>query len=244
MPVRGLGEKNVVFCGIRTPASAAARVCATDTGRTATRRARRLCRRAPRRRRRRGGTPRSRAASAGPRPTRRRAASTRAPFGLGGEHTAREPRRAGARARAPSPSTRPSAPARACGASAFDDVGRVRAGGLDGERVGERGAHVGRRPATVTRRWMARCTAGLGQFDDERHDRGRAADRPPRRALVAVDASRFRSGGARRRARAARRRPPPDRIDLRGVVDREQLVLDAVLVGRTAPSGAAVRAGR
>ncbi len=33
MPVRGLGEKNVVFWGIRTRSTAAARVWATDTGR-------------------------------------------------------------------------------------------------------------------------------------------------------------------------------------------------------------------
>ena len=32
MPERGLGEKNVVFCGMRTRSIAAARVCATDTG--------------------------------------------------------------------------------------------------------------------------------------------------------------------------------------------------------------------
>ena len=32
MPVRGLGEKNVVFCGMRTRSTAAARVSATDTG--------------------------------------------------------------------------------------------------------------------------------------------------------------------------------------------------------------------
>src|SRR5262249_22333471 len=32
IPVRGFGQKNVVFCGIRTRSTAAARVCATDTG--------------------------------------------------------------------------------------------------------------------------------------------------------------------------------------------------------------------
>ncbi len=32
IPDRGFGVKNVVFCGMRAPSSAAARVCATDTG--------------------------------------------------------------------------------------------------------------------------------------------------------------------------------------------------------------------
>ena len=35
-PVRGFGEKNVVFSGMRTPAKAAARICATVTGRNKT----------------------------------------------------------------------------------------------------------------------------------------------------------------------------------------------------------------
>ncbi len=32
MPVRGFGQKNVVFCGMRTRSTAAERVWATETG--------------------------------------------------------------------------------------------------------------------------------------------------------------------------------------------------------------------
>ena len=36
MPVRGFGAKNVVFCGMRSPAAAAARISSTVTGRRST----------------------------------------------------------------------------------------------------------------------------------------------------------------------------------------------------------------
>ena len=158
MPVRGLGAKNVVFSGMRTPATAAARMVATLTGRSRTaasavpfvdlarRRSRRRCgRRGSRRRARRGarrrrsGPSRRRGAAPGARPCAA-SSSARGRAARGRRVDEPEPRRA----RASPPRARRRRRARWGPRRAPTNAGR------------ERVAQVDAADAVRASRWMAR----------------------------------------------------------------------------------------
>ena len=101
MPVRGLGQKNVVFCGMRAPASAAARVWRPKPASRESLRSRRPCRPTPRPPPRRGGSARSRRADGARRPRPTTAASVSATAGCSPASAAARTSAGGRRARGP-----------------------------------------------------------------------------------------------------------------------------------------------
>ena len=228
MPVRGFGAKNVVFCGIRTPASAAARIWSTVTGAQQDRgvggalvdvrrgrrgvvavghvgvtRARGARRRRSGRRRRRGST---------------RGARVEAAAELGARHEQREAVGVDEAERAVRGHRR---------ARARPRFGHVGAGGPDVEARGEAVAQRARASTPVTSRWIG-CTqssSGASSTTSAMIDVGARVVDVVGVALGGVGRRRSRSGGGRRRARAPR--PRPRRaigVDPLRVVEPEQLV--------------------
>ena len=225
MPVRGLGAKNVVFCGMRTRSTAAARVVG-DRDRASSRIA----------------------AVAAPLST---SAATRGASWRYCQRRVREARdderlddggvgrgdggmlvgerggaRVGARDGEREAAARRRGRARARRASRRRARRRRRA--CSGPRRATSNASASRARRSTPAGTSMQAVDGLDaelvvdELDHERHDRGRAAGRrsPAARELVAVVAARSRSGGDRRPARAARRRRRARIAAMRrGVVD-------------------------
>ena len=156
MPVRGLGQKNVVFCGMRTRSIAAARVTrdrhrrAQERGRVRAlldqRGARLACR---------GGSATSRRGSGGTTSASTTAASVAATAGCSSASAPARTSGAGTASASPLRSTRPSPPAaRIARSSASTPSGVFGPASRDVERVGQSAARRSTPAGRSTRRWM------------------------------------------------------------------------------------------
>ena len=211
MPVRGLGQKNVVFWGMRTRSTAAARVCATVTGEHRIAASPRPCRRVPRRRARRGGSGTTRpGVGARPAPRRPRRRSRRRP-GARRRARRRGPRRAGWRARGLRRRRARARARRACAPSSASTPSGVTGPASVTTKASARSARTSAPAGRSISRWIGSIVKlVVDELDDEAHDRGgTVVGESPRRGARRGRRTRSRTGGDRRRGRAAngRRRP-------------------------------------